>query len=387
MRISCWKLIVLAAFFGCSSAFGQILMDQEASIGPAPENEEADFSFEIPQDGMEVGMQFRGDLERGRGGVVVRDAEGALLANFPIMPQPGQPLVASDILGPFDEGDELNVEVRLNSALGEYQVTFVALPQGGVLPLLAGEALLMLIAAALLLGAALYASRAHWVWLLVGAGLWLLGALLNGFVQFRLNRIVMEFLEDVLDGGLFLTTAAAYLGLIEAFFVVGAFVAVVALWSAPALTWRRALAAAGGAAALEPLLFGVRELGKMLSVTLSWPASENVEVLTAAKTATTAVSWMAGPLGVVMIAVCLMAGWLVTMRGLVRSKNSHAAYGYVFVAVVLAAVRWPKLLPGLASPSGWWLVLALAPLVIVAALMIRWSINNWPDESAAQAPE
>ena len=251
-----------------------------------------------------------------------------------------------------------------------------------------------------------------WRWFWAGAGLWLAAVAVKFAIAIPLNRVIFQGLKTSLPHWAYLTTGAAYGGIMTGVTEI-LFVMIAALiWPRMAATADRAVAIGVGAGAFEAILLGLGAAAMAVSGSLS-PATPAgtyaVEVTTteavgewhlhihdgpalstSSQEKAPFAAWtraLTGPTERLLAILCHVASRVLVLLAVARRRWYLFWCGFALLSGVdaLATLFWITGQVGTRSP---WLMEALfAPFALVSIPITVGCVRRWPGVPQVRTPE
>lgn len=237
---------------------------------------------------------------------------------------------------------------------------------------------------ALLTGVAVVAAwrvraRVALGWFGAGALIWVAGVGAKALAALVTLPIVSS-LESAWPHAAFVAFSALHSGLMTAIFEIGATL-LIASYShrLKACTAEQAVAVGIGAGGFEAIIVGIFGMFMTIAVTAS-DAPEIAELRSQmdATAATTPLLWLCTLVERGLATLVHAGSRTLVLLGLQTRAWQQVAYALGIMFLVDALAGGYRALGGPTQISVWWLLLAISPIALTSALVLRWCIARWP---------
>ncbi|MCL4691352.1 MAG: hypothetical protein KJ060_02435 [Candidatus Hydrogenedentes bacterium] len=370
---------VLAVLLGSCAVQADIIAEFEQSLGPGPMSDTATFPLRIDRPEAHHAIDVQAVLREGSGSLRIVDPSGAEVYRHLWGDRVSQELA---LLGPLETAGDYQIQVDMENALGGWRLRVAEVPDAAQLKSIAfAGPLLGLVGLAFVIGWR-FGTGAQWRWLLAGAGLRVVAALLTLAVVLILHFTIEEALEDALPYSQYVAVNGGIVGAASGLAAVAAFLVAGLLFRGARKTAPNAIALGAGAGGTEALLSAlVTILGTGMLFGGS-PKSGKWMLQLAYDATMTPLLPFVEPAKFTCVTLCLMA-----VSGLALMAISARRWGLVIPSFLLAAGFYAVLgatpvwaLEGAASK--WWTVGGAVPFAIVSAIVVRWCLREWPPAAA-----
>ncbi len=335
-----------------------------------------EFDFVLSEDGNRMVMDLRGDLESGELNVWFGGAGYDVIGNYT---GEGRFSFERIVFGPLNSREPVKVKITSRYASGEWQIVFREISRAAsLLSLLISGCLVVLITLVILL----WWRRnieASWKWLLLGAGVWLVGVVSKFIVAMIANTPVLSLLQSALTQTGYLAFGAVYIGLLTGVFEIGITLAFALLIRAMYRDRDRALSVGLGAGLVEALLIGFSSIGNYVAVQAGVADSDAIMAALAQAVAVTPLLWLVAPIERIIAILCHVSSRMLVLYGVMAKKYRYVWTGFTILTLLDAIAGYFHLAGLINKISLWWIELLLVPFAILSMYIIKWCYKCWQD--------
>lgn len=335
-----------------------------------------EFDFVLSEDGNRMYMDLTGDLETGELNVWFGGAGYDVIGNYT---GEGRFSFERIVFGPLNSSEPVKVKITSRYASGEWHIVFREIGRAAsLLSLLISGCLVVLITLVMLL----WWRRnidASWKWLLLGAGVWLVGIILKFIVAMIANTPVLSLLQSALEQTGYLALGAVYIGLLTGVFEIGITLAFALLIRAMYRDRNRALSIGLGAGLVEALFIGLSSIGNYLTVQAGAANSDAIMASLAQAVAMTPLLWLVAPIERIIAILCHVSSRMLVLYGIRVKKYRYFWTGFAILTLLDAIAGYFHLAGLINKISLWWIELLLVPFAILSIYVINWCYKCWQD--------